>query len=410
MQKLGVGLGALAVAAVAGLPMISGYLSEQAFRQGIGQMQEPGISVSLLEYERGYLEASARTRIELTDPMMREELEAEGVPTLFELRHAFKHGLFSVTGESLPVFSDEQREMVNELWGEGAEPIRLDTETDWQGQTDFQLTVDGFDFAEGEARLNWSELVATGESGIDGSLRFEMNWPGMQLEDGAERITLETLAASGQGQMHQGLWLGDQTFSLARFAIDSEEVGAVLEEFSAVMNNHREGDLYAGHSELKVASLALGESRLDNLAVRMQANGFDAEAVEQLSINQNLADSAQAQAFTAALDRLVARGFELEVKPLSADLADGALNGEVQLKLLPGLEQASQMPFAVLQQLDGRIHLSLPRALMDNPFWAEEIGALVQMGLLVPEEELLVLNASIKPGQPAQLNGQPLPM
>lgn len=237
-------VGGLVVAVVAGalavMPVVAGRLTESRFRASIEDSPlplPPHVDLALLEYERGYLGATATSKLTYEPP--------GGSTFSVVLRHKIRHA--PVAGMALArvhtvvrVPPGKPRRLVRRLFGDRP-PLTLDYELGVFGTERVRIHSPA---TEGRVPLAGGWIEWRGLEGVmtfaNGEMLYEIHAPGLTLQPppGGKVAILAIHGMRLEGEQRatrfEGIWTGSWSFSVDRAAIRGvSERKIVLADFKS---------------------------------------------------------------------------------------------------------------------------------------------------------------------------------
>ncbi|WKE67291.1 DUF945 family protein [Gallaecimonas kandeliae] len=402
MKKTLIAVSVLALTA-AGSTFYVGQQAEPQYEAWIQGLSGKGLKAESLGYDAKLLEATAKTRLTLTDPELVALLAEQGLPSSIILEHQFRFLPWQVTGHTQPLWEGDGAKLkglfddasplavtsVQTLWGSQSVEGRLgylQRNEDGHGLRLFPLTFSFHGNADG-----WTQ---------------HLNWNGLEWQAGQDRLVLSgvKLGRKGQGddQQYQAE-IGALTFS------DGGFLG--LSNLKITGDLARQGGRVQRHSQWQADEGKYNSEHFKDLGLDLALDNLDEEALSRLgSAVLALAldksdDKATTDNFLSTLTALLAKGGSLSFDKLRLSSDTGNLSGQGHLTVKAG-------PFDSLKgfmaQADGQVRLSLPQHLGSlEPLDADTLALFKERGWLKEQGQDLLLDFQIKNKQ-LTLNQQPL--
>ena len=404
------GAGVLAVAG--GLPWVVGYATEQQWHQATAEVNDaqPFLRMETDNYERGILGARFRGSVNLINPETGESQK-------LAYRANVTHG---VTG-SLMDFQPEDGWAAGDTdWFSGEEP-KLTLETRLWGTAVLeleapQMTLTDPDTGETLASSGGLARIEVSEAGSQADAL--MVWPGVtlsgpDLDIQVSDFRLEQTMSHLTGEV----WTGSGEIAVESVAVTpAAEAPFMLQGISVLSSSEpvNDGERLDSRMTFEVAGVSTADERYGPQRLVFALSGLDVAAwsnlTESLSSMQALAitqasggpqqfeqQMAAMQQVNAAVRDLAAAGFSVGFPELTVTTPEGVIEGSARIAH-PELtaDQKAEM-LMVMQQLTGKMDLSLPVALAEEyPEFRLQLAPLIKQGLLVEQGDSLVLDASMK--------------
>ncbi|MCY9874574.1 DUF945 family protein [Vibrio barjaei] len=399
-----------AVALVLCWPLAVGHIGQQVVEDGVEQLNNEGITAEIVSYDRGYLSSNVETRYQVNDPVLKEQLEVDGLPTEVVVQSEISHGLFSLTANShIQNYPDF--------------PLALKTVTQLNGNTEFALSLDSWSYQGDDAQkvsMSISPSVVTGTATVLGQLTFNANIPSIQLDfENGEQLTLTDLSANGVGKKEQGFWLGDQSVTLKNFTILDEMHTSILNiddlGYTFKSSFDSEADRIDTQHIFSMSNMTYPDGgQLSDLKVDFALTSLDRESFEGLvDLYQTNPTIAQADITTLAplTETLFARGFNVAMNDMHFKVADDEFKSNWLLKVPEGTENVSRDPSVVMPALTGNMNAYMSEGMVSvNPMLAQGIDELVVMEMVTQQDAGYQMKADIEGGQLVFANGQKIPL
>jgi uncharacterized protein YdgA (DUF945 family) len=223
------------------------------------------VKAEVVEYDRSYFYAKAITRYTITDPLLAENLEKDGLPTSIDVVHDISHGLFSIDAHSYV----KDSKLVQ---------FELATQSKLNGDTDFELVGRKFNFTDSSG----SEFIV-GEYSATGCASIPFS--SVNFANGDE-LVVSGFTAKGNGQKEQGIWIGEQKMDLA--GISLKTVGGQndfqLSELDYMITSVKAGtgETFDNQQVLTIEEAASGENVAKKVKLDFAFNGIRSDALEPL--------------------------------------------------------------------------------------------------------------------------------
>ncbi|MCG7497067.1 YdgA family protein [Vibrio sp. Of7-15] len=434
LRKIGAVGGAIVIAAC--WPFATGKIGEAIYTDAILAYDNPVLELELIEYDRGYLSSNAKSRLSIKDPMLQEQLIADGLPTELIFKHDISHGFMSLSSVSVPEITEETQQALAQIWADGDIPMTLTTESRLSGKTHINLTLAAVnaevpDVDEGGVGLfSTSPFTLTGDIEPTGESDFVYSMPTLSFTSAAdEKLTVNGLSGQGNGQMNGLFWIGQHQLTLGEIKISSadqtmfdmndfrysvtnslnkmtaETEGASTEESATLTTNN-----VFSFEELIIEDVTVDKGKFD-----VSFSGLDYESLSQIfqiiDTPDEMVDEDGVKKLQLAIDLLFAKGMALSLNELSASVMNGSFTSQLGLEIEPGVARASQDASQLLEKLRGKGDVLLtPELVNGNPLLEPQIDDLIAMGMAEETEEGYRLMVTIDKGIATLSNGQEVPL
>ena len=432
------------VAVVAATPYVTGLLTEQKYRDGMTNFQDFALQQSGaftvksdVDYRRGWLSSIAVNTITLEVP--------ERDPVTIVLNSNISHGPLLLSGpekfglasvETNMPLSEAQRADMAKIWKGNDNPIQVQSHMDFDGKTLTEVSIAGFTVDNLDnnptSKLNFEPLSTT----VTLSEQFtradaEMTWNGMQLDTAEAKVVVGKF--TGRSEKHQsaeGLWLGDDEFSLSTVSVN---VSGPLADASGQMPSsstieklemfaHSEVDssnLVKGHTTIAVKNVVVenksvaSDIKLTLAIERLQANAFQA-ITEKISEHQKNSmqsgNSSQTPDFALVQDEIsaiLAAGPVLKITTLQATTEHGKVDADLEATIKVDDPAALQNPMLLLFAMQAAGNVSIPARLIERTPAAAFVPGFIEQGYIKSETGQLKTSIRFRQGQ-LTLNGKAL--
>ncbi|MBE1275809.1 DUF945 family protein [Enterovibrio baiacu] len=419
-----------AVALVVIWPLASGHVGQSIYEREVEQSQSPYAVITNESYDRGYLSSDVVTKVSLVGSA-KEQLELDGIPTSYVLNSKVSHGFFSIGTESVLEMTPELKVLTDKLWPNGESPFTFQSETAISGKTDYTMSLAAIDANEDGVKIASTPLVVNGTMDKAGVISFTMNMDSFGFEsDYGEKAQITNVTGSGQGELIDDIWVGNQKINFGRFDLDNQDgLPATLTNFSIEVKNlltsvsgvdvkTAEADDLRFNNE-NLISLEKFEVKdeltLNNLKLGLNFDALDYTAMTTLA---TVADAMgeepspeEMEQMITALDALVDKGLGVKLNPLEIDTPEGQIDANLDLQVASGLTSVSQNFQALPSKISGELNLSAPSAYVQGvPELSNMAQNLEQYGFVSQSENMVKLNAKIEGDQLVSPTGQKIPV
>ena len=399
-----------AVALVLCWPFAVGHIGQKVIEDGIEHLDSDTVSAEVVRYDRGYLSSQVETRYRVNDPVLKEQLELDGLPTDFVVASDIQHGLFSLSAESVMVNYPDF-------------PLLLNTVTQLNGNTDYDFTLGSWSYQGNESQnvdFSISPASASGTVTVLGQVSIDATIPSIQLDfENGEQLLVSDLSISGDGKKEQGFWLGEQQASMKNFRIVNQQHTSIFDidtasyTFKSTLDTELDRIDTQHLFDLKALTYPEG-GELSDLKVDFSLKSLDRTAFEGLvGIYQSNPSLQHADINTLAplIETLFARGFKVAMNDMHFTLQDGEFKSKWLVEIPEGTTNVSKDPSLIIPALTGNMDAYMSNAMIaSHPMLSQGVDELVVMEMIEQQESGYQLKADIENGQLMFGNGQKIPL
>ena len=435
------------VALVAATPYVTGILVEQKYRDGMTILQDFALQQSGafnvksdVDYQRGWLSSTAVNTITIE--------VAERDPVTLVLNSNISHGPLLLSGpnkfgmasvETNMPLSETLRADMAKIWKGNENPIQVQSHMDFDGKTLTEVSIAGFTVDNLDnnptGKFNFEPLSTT----VTLSEQFtraeaDMAWNGMQLDTEDAKVVVGKLTGRSEKQLSpQGLWLGDDEFSLGTVSVDVSGALASGADASSKMPSsgmieklelfiHTEVDssnLAKGHTTIAVKNVVVenksvaSDVKLTLAIERLQADALQA-ITEKISAHQKHSiqsgNPGQTPGFALVQDEvtaILAAGPVLKITTLQATTEHGKVDADLEAMIKVDDPAALQNPMFLLFALQAAGNASVPARLIESTPLAAFVPGYIEQGYIKSEGGQLQTSVKFQQGQ-LTLNGKAL--
>ncbi|MBF9000054.1 MULTISPECIES: DUF945 family protein [Vibrio] len=418
-----------AVVIVACWPLAVGQIGQYVIKDGLKHLSNDKVAVTLLDYQRGYLSSDVKTKVTILDSKTKKMLADDKLPTEFVLTSHVRHGVISLSSSTtLPDYPQL--------------PLNLDTTTQLNGNTDFNLTLQQWHYqSEGEDKFTVTvpSFYMKGLVTKLGEINFESKTPSVAIDFSNDaQITVTDIAMKGEGKQTSGFWVGNQEVSVGEVVTKGDKVAAKsqeekdkwkkaapeIHEFTAQLSgfNYRfesyfndDSSRVTLHHQASLAAFKSDDWQAKNIDLDVTFDGLDRASFKQLSdFYQNHPQVSQQDIgkMLPYVDKLASRGLTINIAKLDAGIGKGRFTTQINLSL-PDSKQDNVLnnPMALLSTLDGRIGSTVTKTLASEyPMIGKTADHLVSSKLATENDKGYAMKAVIKDGNIEFDNGEKVPL
>ncbi|WP_375753809.1 DUF945 family protein [Vibrio sp. HN007] len=407
LKKIGAIGGAIVL--VACWPLAVGQIGQTVMKDGIAELSNQDIRAEVISYERGYLSSVAKTRYEVVDPVLKQQLIADGLPTDLVVKHDISHGLLGIDTISVPANVDNL-------------PVTLSSHTQLNGNTDFSLDIENLNFEDsnnlgGSVSLSRSRI--TGNATVLGELKFAFSFPSIQVSfETGDKLSFTELTGSGEGKKISGFWHGEQHVNLGEVSLETSQQQPVLSgealAYHFVSSLNEAGDRIQTNHVIQAGKFVNSDGEIENLNVDFTLGQLDItsfESLVELYQSHTVLTNSVLNQSAPHIDNLFDKGFELSMNQMKLSLGQGVFDSSWKLVVPEGTSGVSQDLSKVIPALQGNLDTFISNGLVtEYPFIQEGIDELVVMEMIKPVDEGYKINATVEDGNLVFEGGQKMPL
>ncbi len=398
-----------AVSLVLCWPLAVGSIGQNVISDGIAHLNNHALKAEVVDYDRGYLSSHVKTRYQVIDPKFAEQLTKDGLPTEFYVISDVSHGLMSLTAHS--VFEDSQRL-----------PIELDTTTQLNGNTDFNIQLDNWHYVDKNQQKAMVSLTPASLSGsltVLGELNYVLDMPSVELDFASgDKLKVNGIKANGQGKRTQSFWIGEQQLSIADASIvDSKQNTTFAMQdasYHFTSNQDPTSERVSGQHVVELDNLKTNQGEVSRFNMDISFGDLDSQAFSRLldvyQNNPKLSD-AQIQTAVKSIETLFAKGFYVSMNQLSAKVGEGDFRSSFDLKVPQGTTNVAKNPMSVLPALTGKLDSYVSEALLKEfPNVKQVVDEAIVMEIADQTKQGYRIQAQLENSNLVFKNGQKIPL
>lgn len=407
IKRIGAVGGAVALALC--WPLAVGQIGQNVITDGVAHVNNDKVKAELVSYERGYLSSQVQTRYTIVDPLLKQQMEAEGFTTQIVMNSEVHHGLLSLTSVStFPQFPDF--------------PLVINSTTRLNGNTEYSAQTESWHYVnqgENPFTLSAPPMVLNGTATAKGELTYSVSVPSIEMDFAAgEKMQLINLTGQGQGKQQNGFWIGQQKLGMEKLDMRDSAGNSpfsalnVSYDFTSTLDDQQQR--FSSQHVVTIGELVNESGKVHDLKIDFTLGDIDSQSFAQLStIYQNHPDMPQ-QAISEALpyvDILFAKGFKLSMNKMALKVGEGEFNSNWTLAIPEGTQNVLQDPSVILSALTGNLDTFVSTQLAaDYPFVQQGVDELVVMEMATQTDSGYQLKADVKDGNLVFANGHQIPL
>ena len=430
MKKIiGVVVILLVVAGVC-VPFVNGFIMEKIVRQFQNDLNEmyaetgSGATIDIVKYDRKFSSSEIEWRIKLGS--LETVYGVDEIILIYQVDHGFTGVVTKTSLEKNQWFVD----LLNDKLG-GKNPLNITTAYKLSGEIESIIDIDAFSFQVKEETVNFrpGRVVTECGKGLT-HLLSEATWEGLTVPDkaGMEGFSL----IYDLDKISTYIWDGKISYKIDNIRIDDQGENFELVDFKGeyTLDFDRGKNILSTGGEVKIDSLVAGNKVVKDTFFRLDANNIDAQGYEEFmklytqaaysvmdemvaakedpdKINKVLGDQMATIGFQMmmACEKILKKGLEFNISDLHAQLDEGRIAGNMELKLNQDvtfiqLATIATQPNLAFDILALQSDLSFPAKLVgDSTMLVSPVYQGMQTGLFVEDGKSLVHRAHTKNGK-----------
>jgi len=398
-----------AVVLVACWPLAVGQIAQNVLTDAVKNLNSNDYSATLVSYDRSYLSASAETEYSVVNPVVREQLIRDGLPTEFRVKHEIQHGLMRIAAESHLIDMDEV-------------PLTLSTTTQLNGNTDFELALEKLNYqpesSPGSALYIGNSKVE-GSATVLGEVDLSFRFPSTQFKfSNGENLSFSNVTGHARGKKINQFWHGEQSLQIDTISVMTNHgvtlAGGKSINYQFNSKADETGERINTHHQLTTGELQTDSGKVDKLTLDFSVGDLHSQSFEQLVTiyqdNPVITEQVFAQS-TPYIDSLFEQGFYLSMDNMKMELAGGYFDTHWKLTVPQGSSNISQDFSRIISILQGDVDSFVSEGLVEAyPFIRPGIDNMVAMQYMTKEEQGYKLDAEIGNGELTFSSGEKLPL
>ncbi|GHT87907.1 hypothetical protein FACS1894154_02900 [Betaproteobacteria bacterium] len=381
--KIVAGVVVVAALAAAGSTYVASGKVEDAFRVSLVEAVKPasGISVEVLDYERGFLNSTAKTRWTINHPDSgRDPL------TDITLNHDIKHGPLSAGASIAKIHTELQtpEAIATELKSFfGDKPVlTVDSDIGWSGSQQHHISSSSFEGKlpqrKGDDVLNLSWGGIEGDITVNGAadrVQTNIRLPGFKASgtEGGDgnKVEIGAISITGDQSKVAGhyFWTGTSNLSIANFEFESglaDGRSARVEQISANWGITLKEKALDIVFKLALGKAEIAESKIDGATATLVYENLDIDALDNIArflestTSGEELDSKLGAIFLEQLPALLERKPAFVLRDVEVKYPDGSAS----LNLRVGYVGNGKIDgFNPSTDIAGEVNISFPRVL-----------------------------------------------
>lgn len=408
LKKLGAIGGAISLALC--WPLAVGHIGQTVIQDGVAHLSNDSLQAEIVEYDRGYLSSTVKTRYTIVDPVLAEQLVIDGLPSEVTVSSSVSHGLFSLSAESV-------MENAPDL------PLTLNTVTQLNGNTDYVLSLSNWNqVTEGPdgAIVSVTPSTLKGHVSVLGDVTYDLDIPSVEIDfNSGEKMLLSGLTGQGQGKKMNSFWIGEQTFNLAEASVlnvDQSPLFSLSDSKYTFLSSFDEmAKTVSSQHIVDMNKLVMEDGNVDSVSIDLSFGDLDSVAFEHLmNLYQNnpMPTNADIEEAIPYVESLFSKGFYFAMNKMAVKLGEESeFESKWKITVPQGTDNVTQNPAMILPALTGDLDTFFSSGLVTQyPFIKQGVDEAMAMELVQETEKGYQIQAELKEGNLVFGNGQQIPL
>ncbi|WP_457552715.1 DUF945 family protein [Desulfobacula sp.] len=436
MKKISLAVLVIILLAGAGTPLFKGLMMERILKQAFEKINQRNadkgfdISLEILEYDRNYF--SSQIEWKINTGILKTLYGVEDIVLIDRADHGISTMVSDTSLEKNKGFMDFVNNKLN-----GKNPLEIKTKYRLSGNIESRITMEPFSFKDGNTliEIKPGQMVLCFDKGVK-NISSEMTWAGYQAPGKSSMVNLSFHSKMDRKSSY--VWEGNILFAIEKMKADDGKVPFELANLKAdhTMTFDKEGNrisigmgygmdrITAGQGQIKDGFFQINVNKIDargyedfiTLYSQIVHDSMD-EIVAAKSHPHTMAKTLKRQMTTLGIqllgvyEKILKKGFEIQVSGLKAQLPQGKLKGDVTISLKKDMTMAQFLPIMMkpskaLDIFYLKSDISLPYSLFgDNEILLSPLYSGMQTGLFVKKGDRVVHRAKTRE-QKLFLNGK----
>ncbi|MDC5848702.1 DUF945 family protein [Vibrio europaeus] len=408
LKKLGAIGGAISLALC--WPLAVGQIGQTVIQDGVAHLSNDSLQAEVVEYDRGYLSSTVKTRYTIVDPVLAEQLAIDGLPSEVIVSSSVSHGLFSLSAESV-------MENAPDL------PLTLNTVTQLNGNTDYVLSLANWNqVTEGPdgAIVSVTPSILKGHVSVLGDVSYDLDIPSVEIDfNSGEKMLLSGLTGQGQGKKINSFWIGEQTFNLAEASVlnvDQSPLFSLSDSKYTFLSSFDEmAKTVSSQHIVDMNKLVMEDGNVDSVSIDLSFGDLDSVAFEHLmNLYQNnpMPTNADIEEAIPYVESLFSKGFYFAMNKMAVKLGEESeFESKWKITVPQGTDNVTQNPAMILPALTGDLDTFFSSGLVTQyPFIKQGVDEAMAMELVQETDKGYQIQAELKEGNLVFGNGQQIPL
>jgi uncharacterized protein YdgA (DUF945 family) len=408
LKKLGAIGGAISLALC--WPLAVGQIGQTVIQDGVAHLSHDSLQAEIVEYDRGYLSSTVKTRYTIVDPVLAEQLAIDGLPSEVIVSSSVSHGLFSLSAESV---MDNAPDL----------PLTLNTVTQLNGNTDYVLSLANWNqVTEGPdgAIVSVTPSTLKGHVSVLGDVTYDLDIPSVEIDfNSGEKMLLSGLTGQGQGKKMNSFWIGEQTLNLAEASVlnvDQSPLFSLSDSKYTFLSSFDEmAKTVSSQHIVDMNKLVMEDGNVDSVSIDLSFGDLDSVAFEHLvNLYQNnpMPTDADIEEAIPYVESLFSKGFYFAMNKMAVKLGEESeFESKWKITVPQGTDNVTQNPAMILPALTGDLDTFFSSGLVTQyPFIKQGVDEAMAMELVQETDKGYQIQAELKEGNLVFGNGQQIPL
>jgi len=375
-----IGGGAALVRAVgATTPYFIGTKAESSLRADHEIMAQeiilPGLSITLDDYQRGYLGAEATTAITFTPGAK------EAKPVRLEIRHYISHlpnlAHFAIASARSELILPPELQKEADKFLNGQPPLTVNTYIGITGAQTAEIISPAFKTVlEEKASIEWKGIEGSGtKSGDSTQVTNDLVIPGLIVSGADNSFSMDDMRyLTDMKRGSYDLWFGTSEASLKSLQFSAKEAAGnrtiTVNDLHMTSAQQEEGPLTHGNVVFQFGKSAFDEVTLESAVYDFEFRNFDTKTLSEIqsAMRQAYAGGDEAllgAAILGSVPALLKTRPEINIRRLEVKSSMGNFNGKFHLAFAGDWsDEMLGNPLAILPMLNADLDLTITKSLL----------------------------------------------
>lgn len=374
------GSAAVLVAIGAAAPYFIGMKAESSLRADHEIMAQeillPGLTITLDDYQRGYLGAEATTAITFSPEAK------DAAPVRLELRHHISHlpslSHFAIASATSELVLPPELQKEADKFLQGQSPLTVNTYIGITGSQSAEITSPAFKttLEEKGTTIDWKGVQGSGtKSGDSSEMTNDIVMPGIIVTAADGGFSMSDMRY--KTDMERGsydLWFGTSEASLKSLQFSSKEAAATrtiaLNDLQMTSAQQEEGELTHGNVVFQFGKSTFDDVTLESGVYDFEYRNFDTKTLSEIQSTMRQAYTGGNEAMLGAailgsVPALLKTKPEININRLEVKSSKGNFNGKFHLAFTGDWnDEMMGNPLAILPMLNADLDIAITKSLL----------------------------------------------
>jgi len=436
MKKIIGGVVILLIVAGVCAPFVNGLVMEKIVMQFQNDLNEmyadagSGVTFEIVKYDRSFSSSEIEWSVKLGS--LASIYGVDEIILIDQARHGFTGVETKTSLEKNQWFVDLLNDNLD-----GKNPLNITTTYKLSGKIKSIIDIAAFSFQKDNETVDFRPGRVVTECGEGLTHLFsETTWEGLSVSD---KVMMDGFSLIYDlDKISTYIWDGKISYGVKNIKINDLGENFELMNFKGEysLDFDKKKNILSTGGEVKIDNLVTGNKKVKDTFFRLESNNIDAQGYEEFmklytqaaysvvddmsaakedpeKVNKVLAEQMATTGLQmiAACEKILKKGLEIKISDLHAQLPEGKITGNIELKLnqdvtFVHLATIATQPNLAFDILSLQSDLSFPAELVgDNTMLVSPVYQGMQTGLFVEDGENLVHRAQTKNGK-LLLNGK----